>query len=149
MEESRADLHHLFHPRSVAIVGASDDMARIGGFPIRFLRQHGYGGKIFPVNLKYREIAGLACYLSLKEIPKKLVDKSNLISAMLNKKGSLFALDFIVSNNGNTYLLEGNAGPGLDWNMSLKRNELEAKKLIRLVVKQLTARSGPRLERAV
>jgi acyl-CoA synthetase (NDP forming) len=70
MEESKADLHNLFHPRSIAIVGASDDLARIGGLPIRFLRQHGYGGKIFPVNPKYREIAGLICYPSLNEIPE-------------------------------------------------------------------------------
>jgi hypothetical protein len=77
----------------------------------------------------------------LKEIPQDLIDKSNLISEILNKKSSLFALDFIVSNSGNSYLLEGNSGPGLDWNMTLKRNEMEAKKLIRLVVKQLTVRS--------
>lgn len=85
---------------------------------------------------------GSLTYLPLREIPKTLVEKSNRISAMLDKKSSLYALDFIVSNSGNTYLLEGNTGPGLDWNMSLKQNEMEAKKLIRMVVKQLTVRSG-------
>lgn len=84
---------------------------------------------------------GSLTYLTLKEIPKSLVAKSNLISGMLDKKDSLYALDFIVSNNGNTYLLEGNTGPGLDWNSSLKKNEQEAKKLIRLVVDQLIVRS--------
>jgi acetyltransferase len=49
----------LFNPRSIAIVGASDDLNRIGGLPIKFLRRHKYPGKIFPVNPKYREIAGL------------------------------------------------------------------------------------------
>lgn len=88
---------------------------------------------------------GSLAYLSLRDIPKNLVEKSNLISEMLNKKSSLYALDFIVSNNGNTYLLEGNTGPGLDWNVSLSRNEQEAKKLIRLVVKELTLRAEPRL----
>jgi acetyltransferase len=63
----------LFNPRSVAIIGASDDLARIGGLPIRFLRQHGYTGKIFPVNPKYKEIAGLPCYPTMKDIPE-LVD---------------------------------------------------------------------------
>lgn len=84
---------------------------------------------------------GSLTYLNIKEIPKQLIEKSNQISATLNKKNSLFALDFIVSNNGNTYLLEGNTGPGLDWNMSLKKNEQEAKKLIRLVVGALTLRA--------
>ena len=63
-------LELLFNPRSIAVVGASDDLTRIGGLPIKFLRQHKYPGKIFPVNPKYREIAGLRCYPTLKEIPE-------------------------------------------------------------------------------
>jgi len=63
-------LDPLFNPRSIAIVGASDDPNRIGGLPIQFLRRHKYAGKIFPVNPKYREIAGLPCYPSLMEIPE-------------------------------------------------------------------------------
>ena len=62
----------LFNPRSIAIIGASDDLSRIGGMPIRFLRQHGYTGKIFPVNPKYKEIAGIACYPTLKDIPEPI-----------------------------------------------------------------------------
>lgn len=81
-------------------------------------------------------------YLSLKEIPSELVAKSNLIAKILDKKCSLYALDFIISNSGNAYLLEGNTGPGLDWNMSLIKNEIKAKKLIRLVVKELAIRSN-------
>ncbi len=83
---------------------------------------------------------GLLTYVSKKEIPEKLIMKANLLSEMLDKKDSLYALDFIVTNNGNPYLLEGNTGPGLDWNEALKKNELEAKKLIRLVVAELSLR---------
>ena len=60
----------LFNPHSIAIIGASDDPTRLGGLPIRFLRQHGYTGKIFPVNPKYREIAGLPCFPTLTDIPE-------------------------------------------------------------------------------
>ena len=60
----------LFNPRTIAIIGASDDPTRIGGLPIRFLRQHGYTGKIFPVNPKYKEIAGLPCFPALTDIPE-------------------------------------------------------------------------------
>lgn len=70
MEEK--SLRPLFNPRSIAVVGASDDLTRIGGLPIRFLRRHGYGGDVFPVNPKYREIAGVPCYPSLKEIPREV-----------------------------------------------------------------------------
>jgi acyl-CoA synthetase (NDP forming) len=68
--EKRKGLDLLFNPRTIAIIGASDDPTRIGGLPIKFLRQHKYPGKIFPVNPKYREIAGLPCYPTLKEIPE-------------------------------------------------------------------------------
>jgi glutathione synthase/RimK-type ligase-like ATP-grasp enzyme len=84
---------------------------------------------------------GLLTYLSLNEIPSVVVDKSNLIAQELNQKCSLYTLDFIVSNNGNPYLLEGNTGPGLDWNMALKKNEIYAKKLIKMIVEELTLRS--------
>lgn len=86
---------------------------------------------------------GLLTYLSLKNIPASLLAKSNLIAEVLDKKCSLFTLDFIISNNGNSYLLEGNTGPGLDWNVSLKKNEIEAKKLIRLIIEELVVRSKP------
>jgi len=88
---------------------------------------------------------GLLTYLSLDQIPSKLVTKSNLIAKSLDQASSFFTLDFIISNNGNVYLLEGNSGPGLDWNTSLTQNEIEAKKLIRLVVKELALRSQAQL----
>jgi len=85
---------------------------------------------------------GSLTYLSLNEIPKNLVIKSNQIAKILDKKCSLFTLDFIISNSGTPYLLEGNTGPGLDWNMDLPKNEYAAKKLIRLVVQELSTRAN-------
>ena len=84
---------------------------------------------------------GLLTYVSLGDLPPLVVAKSNIIADSLNNSCSLFALDFIMSNNGNPYLLEGNTGPGLDWNTSLKKNEYQAKKLIRLVVGELATRT--------
>lgn len=84
---------------------------------------------------------GLLTYLALTDLPTQLVDKSNQIAMDLNNNSSLFTLDFIISNNGNSYLLEGNTSPGLDWNMTLENNENEAKKLIGLVALELSARS--------
>ena len=85
---------------------------------------------------------GTLKYISKNELPQKVVTRSNKISHVLNKKCSLFALDFIISNNGNIYLLEGNTGPGLDWNLSIKENEIEAQKLIRIIIKELVRRVG-------
>ena len=60
--------HRLFHPRGIAIIGASADATRIGGHPLRALQKAGYRGGIFPVNPRYREISGLACYPSCSAI---------------------------------------------------------------------------------
>ncbi|MFA6603179.1 MAG: hypothetical protein WCT01_05280 [Candidatus Shapirobacteria bacterium] len=84
---------------------------------------------------------GELVYLSPKKLPLTLVDLAQSIAHKLNQSQSLFALDFMVSNNGNAYLIEGNTGPGLDWNQSSPRNEIEAKKLIRLIVRQLSSQT--------
>ena len=58
----------LFHPRGVAIVGASRDPRRIGGQPVKFLATYGYKGRVYPVNPMHAEIAGLRCYPSVASI---------------------------------------------------------------------------------
>ncbi len=45
------DLSRLLDPRGVAIIGASTDLSRIGGQPIKLLTEYGYKGKVYPVNL--------------------------------------------------------------------------------------------------
>jgi acyl-CoA synthetase (NDP forming) len=52
----------LFHPRGIAIIGASSDLSRISGQPIKALKGAGYAGGLFPVNPKYPELHGLKCY---------------------------------------------------------------------------------------
>ena len=69
MDNKNLDLHRLFYPRFIAVIGASPDESSLGSLPIRFLLRHGYTGKIFPVNPKYKEIMGLPCYASLRDIP--------------------------------------------------------------------------------
>jgi len=58
----------LFRPRGVAIVGASADLRRIGGQPVKFLSTYGYPGRVYPVNPNRGEIAGLRCYRAIEEI---------------------------------------------------------------------------------
>ena len=83
---------------------------------------------------------GLLKYISKNEVPSKIIAVSRDIAKVLNNKSSLFTLDFIISNNGNIYLLEANTGPGLDWNLSIRKNEIEAKKLMRIIIKEIVRR---------
>ncbi|MDP9484940.1 MAG: acetate--CoA ligase family protein, partial [Actinomycetota bacterium] len=67
--EATPDLRSLFRPRSIAIVGVSQDFTTISGKPMRNLLAHGYGGEIYPVNPRYEEVGGRTCYPSLLEVP--------------------------------------------------------------------------------
>jgi len=60
---------YVINPRSVAIIGASDDMRKFGGRIIGYLLQHKYKGKIYPINSKRETVRGLGCYKSISEIP--------------------------------------------------------------------------------
>lgn len=55
-----ASLDALFQARSVAVVGASSDAAKIGGKPVALLKQH-FGGRIVPVNPNRSSILDLPC----------------------------------------------------------------------------------------
>jgi len=64
----------LFHPNSAAIVGASSNIMSGGYNFTRFLIDHGFKGRIYPVNPKLDEILGLKAYASLRDIPESEVD---------------------------------------------------------------------------
>jgi acyl-CoA synthetase (NDP forming) len=64
------DLSRLLNPRGVAIIGASTDLSRIGGQPIKLLTEYGYKGKVYPVNPKYTEVKGLTCYPDIGAVPQ-------------------------------------------------------------------------------
>lgn len=57
-------------PRSVAVIGASEDASRIGGRPIRYMQEAGFVGSIFPVNPKHSVIQGLSAYPSIDAVPE-------------------------------------------------------------------------------
>ena len=48
----------LLSPRSVAIVGQSDDAGKTTGRPLKYLRQAGFAGKIFSVNARRKTVLG-------------------------------------------------------------------------------------------
>jgi acyl-CoA synthetase (NDP forming) len=65
-------LEKLIKPQSIAIVGASERPDAIGTRVIRNLRRFGYGGRIYPVNPRYREVEGLQCVPSLSALPERV-----------------------------------------------------------------------------
>lgn len=66
---SRSLAQFLFAPRSVAIVGQSDDVTKTAGRPLKYLRQSGYAGRIYPINPRRKEVLGERAYPSLSALP--------------------------------------------------------------------------------
>jgi predicted CoA-binding protein len=65
-----ASLHRFFRPKSVAVVGASRDPARIGNRCLDALIKGGFPGPVYPVNPKATEVRGLRAYPSVRELPE-------------------------------------------------------------------------------
>src|SRR6185295_6164323 len=59
----------LFAPRAVALIGASGDATKNTARPQRYLRKHGYTGRIVPVNAGRKEVLGETAYPTLVEAP--------------------------------------------------------------------------------
>jgi acetate---CoA ligase (ADP-forming) len=68
--EIETDLSRLFAPRSVALVGATDHPTSFGGRVFQQMTNFGYAGKIYPVNPRLKEIHGLTCYASVRDLPE-------------------------------------------------------------------------------
>ncbi len=59
----------FFNAKSIALIGASPEVGKVGNSVLESLVKHEYTGKVFPVNAKgYPEIMGLKAYKSLDEI---------------------------------------------------------------------------------
>jgi acyl-CoA synthetase (NDP forming) len=61
-------LRRLFEPSSIAVIGASDDPARIGGRVIAGNLHAGFGGGLFPVNPRRDTVQGIRAFPDVASI---------------------------------------------------------------------------------
>ena len=66
------ELETFFKPRSIAVVGASRDSRKIGNAALKNLLISDYECKIYPINLKEKEILGLKCYRKIGDVPDEI-----------------------------------------------------------------------------
>lgn len=59
----------LLNPRSIAIVGASNDVSKPGGKVVYNILAHHYPGQLYGVNPKEREVQGVPCYPDCASLP--------------------------------------------------------------------------------
>ncbi len=62
-------LQRMLQPNSIAIVGASSDLNKVSGRPLKYLLEKGYKGAIYPINPKAKDIAGVAAVPDIASLP--------------------------------------------------------------------------------
>lgn len=98
------DFNKIFKAKSVAIIGASNRKGSIGHTLVLNLK-NSFKGKIYPVNLKEKKVAGLKAYSSLSEI-KSSVDlmliavPAKIVPSILEEGGRLKIKGAIVISAG-------------------------------------------------
>ncbi|MFC1962580.1 CoA-binding protein [Chloroflexota bacterium] len=79
----------LFHPCSIAVVGASEDPGKPGGAFFRNLITSGFKGRLYPVNIKGGRIGDFEVYRRLIDIPHPV----DLVIVSIPREGVLDILE--------------------------------------------------------
>jgi acetyl coenzyme A synthetase (ADP forming)-like protein len=66
------DLPAVFAPRAVAVIGASSRRGSVGQAVFANVLQHGYGGVVYPVNIKAGSIMSVKAFPSVLAIPDEV-----------------------------------------------------------------------------
>lgn len=66
-------LDFMFAPKSVALIGASEKEGSVGRTLLWNLISHPFGGTVYPINPKRKNILGIRAYPSIRELPE-LID---------------------------------------------------------------------------
>ena len=68
MPASASSLEPLFHPRSIAVIGASSDKNKISGRPLRYLLEKGFPGPVYAINSRAPEVQGVPTHPSVAAV---------------------------------------------------------------------------------
>ena len=72
IREDPSDLDAIFHPRSVAVIGATDREGSVGWAILTNLQNPSFRQKIYPINPRHRQVLGLAAFPSIGEVPEPI-----------------------------------------------------------------------------
>ncbi|MDR3532111.1 MAG: acetate--CoA ligase family protein [Rhodopila sp.] len=63
-------LQALFHPRAVAVIGASDDTTKHGYIVLTNVRDTGFRGGIYGISRRLKDVDGIPCFPDLASLPE-------------------------------------------------------------------------------
>ncbi|MDB9823226.1 acetate--CoA ligase family protein [Deltaproteobacteria bacterium] len=81
MSDNITELNNFFHPKSMAIVGASESLDSYGARYIQALLDFGYKGRLYAVNHSGNEVLGFKIYRTVLDIPESIDLVSICVSA--------------------------------------------------------------------
>lgn len=67
---SAINLEYLFNPKSVAVIGATNDPANVGNLVMRNIMTGGFLGPVMPVTAEVEAVAGVLTYPDIAVLPK-------------------------------------------------------------------------------
>jgi acetyltransferase len=67
---SLTNLEFLFSPKSVAVIGATNEPGNIGHLVMKNLMGGGFSGPVMPVSFEAEAIAGVLTYSTVADLPK-------------------------------------------------------------------------------
>jgi acetate---CoA ligase (ADP-forming) len=98
-------LESLFHPRAVAVIGASADAKKVGHAVLNNLIKFKFSGALYPVNPSGGEILGLKAFAKLADIPGEVdlaivVIPAKFVSGALRECGAKGVKSAIILSAG-------------------------------------------------
>ena len=95
------DLFPLFHPESVAVIGASSDPKKIGGRTFRYIKDNGFAGKVYPINPRFDEVQGVPTVASLADLPAP----ADLVFVIVPAPAVVAAVEACAENKARTVVI--------------------------------------------
>jgi acyl-CoA synthetase (NDP forming) len=70
MITTHAALDALFHPRAVAVIGASDDGTKHGYIVLNNIKDTGFTGGVYGISRRLSQVNGIPCFAALSDVPE-------------------------------------------------------------------------------
>ena len=119
----------LLNPKSIVVIGASNNIQTPGGRVLKNLITHKYKGKLIAVNPKETSVQGIKCYQNVIDIPK--VDVAIIA---ISAKFTLETVKVLAQQKNTKGFIIFSAG--------FSEKDLEGKKLEQAIVKEINAVNG-------
>ncbi len=60
----------LINPKSIVVIGGSNELGKPGGKVLKNIIDHGYQGQLYVINPKEETVQGLKCYKDVSDLPE-------------------------------------------------------------------------------